>query len=349
MTRMEKIKNRDKMKIKKNEQLRDVLSLALNGKNIHRDLIRKCSINDNPLKLGYIEQIDNSYLAGRISKAYKLTTKGEIKLIELRLFGIEKIRTNKTIKEITLSELSELSENHILIDKNMTQNIKTEGIDKYIIGTYKNKYVILNLNKQKLNTSRLYNTFVTNKHIRQYSNYQFHYDDRAAMQTVFLNLYALDNKISFEQTQDIFPNLFEYTQNTKQYRETLSECGASINQIKVEITKVTESGSTTYNWDILSEIKELGKFLTKYEKNVKKEIREHINNSENEDTTFRGRRFYLYEYYETLIRNAKIDFIGGNHLVQSVHDCVYTTNEQNIKKMEEHVFQETGLKIKIDH
>lgn len=330
------------------------------------------SKSNTPNKEEYLKQVSNSYQVSVKSKKY--TQGKELKRLK-----------DKIILDINLSDIKEEEpkDTDILIHKDNLKNLKSFSIITKIQSKHKELYSIPLEAKQEAvyfnYVGRQYNNFNRmSKADRLLTNTPYEIDLSSAVQTLYVNQYALIKDISYLEALKIFPSHKEYIQNKQAIREKLSvQENKSIDDIKKELTKISfRGGSNNYTGiylglfnetkiisktvlDLINKMDDrlpIKKFITERYKKKDQERKQEIKAQKEKiektgkkeklikNITFRSKLAFWYEYQESIIRDTMLDYVDDTNTKQ-VHDAIYISKEIDKKKLQGHIESETGFII----
>lgn len=198
---------------------------------------------------------------------------------------------------------------------------------------------------------------------RDKTEFTYHYDISAGLQSFMLNFYANTNKIPFDKTQNKFPLFWNYITDKKYSREQIANIlGQTVNDVKTTITSITYGGfKQQYNFgklnavysEFYNENKQLSDFIntninTINDNDFQTYLNDKITNKSQGKRTQNIVMYSFLEYYEKRIRDILISLMPRSTRYQEVHDAIYSTNPIDILKVKNEIKRQLNFTIDFD-
>jgi len=213
-------------------------------------------------------------------------------------------------------------------------------------------------------TYRKFSTFTRiNQKSRDLTEFSYSYDISVGLQSLMLNFYSIVNRISFEDTEQDYPLLYNYCIDKTNARTSIAKIhNCSLEDVKTLITSITYGGlKQQFNYKTLSPIytefykenKELSDFIVGNISTIEDDdfhvyLDEKIQNKEKNKSLKNITVYTFMEYYEKRIRDILIEHLPLGARYQEVHDAVYSTKEIDIAKAKQTILQDLNFVVEFD-
>ncbi len=309
----------------------------------------------------------SNYTETKRAKSY---TSG-ILLLELKKYIIDNLE-HQNLAFITPSP------QHICIKKEHFSKTSSNILLDRIIGQTKDFYLIDNKPKQQMQyleaKGRQHSTFTAiPSQDRKLTNTPNEIDLSTSIQVLMLNQYSLIKGIPYQNALDKFPMMKRYIQNKSQFRIHLQQQITalpdryqmpSINEVKEILTKIGY-GAQLRTYESTPEIEQLQQEMQLIKKtivslidkmdeklpiknfvikNVKRKNQEQQDKGKKAKPYLNTAFYWWYEYQESIVRNAMIQFINEPQTKQ-VHDAIYSHRQVNVVELQRYVFKTTEFQI----